>query len=84
MIGLSGAMVALGLIVSSPLMPTAANRYGAVNVMLGCLVLTVLCLLAFGYSQDVMFGLPIRFFLGVAINGLFNPISSSSKNHTPY
>ena len=71
MIGLSGAMVALGLIVSSPLVPWAANRYGPVNIMLGCLVLTVLCLIAFGYSQDVMFGLPVRFFLGVAINGLF-------------
>lgn len=70
-IGLNAAMVPIGLIVTSPFVPLLARRFGAVRLVLGCILITatMLALLKSLPWLGVWFGL--CFGLGVAMGGLF-------------
>lgn len=69
LIGLNSAMTPLGVIVSAPLIPRFAARLGAARFALLCTALTAVILLFIGGFQDIVFWFPMRFALGMAING---------------
>lgn len=71
MIGLSAAMTPIGFIVSSPLIPWLANRFGAGRVALTCSVLSAIVLALIGWTQDVYLWFPLRFLVGVVTNPLY-------------
>lgn len=71
MIGLSAAMMPLGLIVSAPFVPVAVRLVGARSLAVGCSLAGALCFLAIGYLQDWMAWFLIRFLVGVVINPLY-------------
>ncbi|WP_292302350.1 MFS transporter, partial [Mesorhizobium sp.] len=70
-IGLSAAMTPVGFILSSPLIPGLARRFGAGRTALTCAVLSALVLALIGWTQDVYFWFPLRFLIGVVTNPLY-------------
>lgn len=71
LIGLSAAMTPVGFIVSSPLIPWIARRFGAGRVALGCAALSALVLLLIGWTQDLYAWFVLRFLLGLVTNPLY-------------
>jgi len=73
LIGLNTAMTPLGLLLSAPLLPRLAARFGAARLAFGCALLLALLLALIGAFQSLWVWFPARFVLGFAINGLFVP-----------
>jgi MFS family permease len=71
LIGLSAAMMPVGLILSASFVPMAVRSFGARNLGVGCAVAGALCFLAIGYLQDWVAWFVIRFLIGVVINPLY-------------
>ncbi|MDQ6433050.1 MFS transporter [Mesorhizobium sp. LHD-90] len=71
LIGLSAAMMPLGLILSASLVPAAVGRFGARNLAVGCAISGGLCLLAVGALQNEFAWFVIRFLIGFVINPLY-------------
>jgi len=70
-IGLNAAMTPLGLVISAPLWPVVAHRYGAWHTAVASLAGTLLFLLALGLLRSVEAWYPLRFGLGVSVGGVF-------------
>ncbi|MDX8468001.1 MFS transporter [Mesorhizobium sp. VK23B] len=70
-IGLSAAMTPIGFILSSPLIPGLARRFGAGRTALTCAVLSALVLALIGWTQDVYLWFPLRFLIGAVTNPLY-------------
>lgn len=71
LIGLSAAMMPLGLILSASFVPAAVRLVGARNLAVGCSLIGALCFLAIGYLQNWVAWYLIRFIVGVVINPLY-------------
>jgi MFS family permease len=71
MIGLSAAMTPIGFIVSSPLIPGLARRFGAGRTALTCAALSAIVLALIGWTQNVYLWFPLRFLIGVVTNPLY-------------
>ncbi len=71
LIGLSAAMMPLGLILSASFVPAAVRLVGARNLAVGCSLIGALCFLAIGYLQNWVAWYVIRFIVGVVINPLY-------------
>jgi len=71
MIGLSAAMTPVGFILSSPLIPALARRFGAGRTALTCAALSALVLALIGWTQNVYLWFPLRFLIGVVTNPLY-------------
>ncbi|TIT48244.1 MAG: MFS transporter, partial [Mesorhizobium sp.] len=71
LIGLSAAMMPVGLILSAPFVPAAVRLVGARNLAVGCSLAGALCFLAIGCLQDWVAWFIIRFLVGVVINPLY-------------
>jgi MFS family permease len=71
MIGLSAAMTPIGFVVSSPLIPAVARRFGAGRTALWCAALSALVLALIGTFQDVYAWFGLRFLLGIVTNPLY-------------
>jgi len=71
MIGLSAAMTPIGFMLSSPLIPSLARRFGAGRTALTCAALSAVTLALIGWTQDPLLWLPLRFLLGVVTNPLY-------------
>ncbi len=70
-IGLSAAMMPLGLILSASFVPTAVKLVGARTLAVSCSLIGAVCFLAIGYLQDWIAWYVIRFIIGVVINPLY-------------
>ncbi|RUU50399.1 MFS transporter, partial [Mesorhizobium sp. M2C.T.Ca.TU.002.02.1.1] len=70
-IGLSAAMTPVGFILSSPLIPGLARRFGAGRTALTCAALSALVLALIGWTQNVYLWFPLRFLIGVVTNPLY-------------
>lgn len=70
-IGLSAAMTPVGFILSSPLIPGLARRFGAGRTALICAGLSALVLALIGWTQDVYLWFPLRFLVGAVTNPLY-------------
>ncbi|MER9876472.1 MFS transporter [Mesorhizobium sp. M0195] len=70
-IGLSAAMTPIGFIVSSPLVPALARRFGAGRSALTCAALSALVLALIGWTQNVYLWFPLRFLIGAVTNPLY-------------
>lgn len=70
-IGLSAAMLPLGLIASSALIPPVVRRLGPEVVAIACALLGALLLALIGWTQDLMAWFPLRFLVGVVIGPLY-------------
>lgn len=71
MIGLSAAMTPIGFIVSSPMVPALARRFGSARTALTCAALSALTLFLVGWTYDVYAWFPLRFMIGVVTNPLY-------------
>jgi MFS family permease len=71
LIGLSAAMMPVGLILSASFVPAAVRLVGARTLAVGCSLTGALCFLAIGYLQDWVAWFVIRFIIGVVINPLY-------------
>jgi len=71
LIGLSAAMMPVGLILSASFVPAAVRLVGARNLAVGCSLIGALCFLAIGYLQNWVAWYVIRFIIGVVINPLY-------------
>ncbi|TPI39693.1 MFS transporter [Mesorhizobium sp. B3-1-9] len=71
LIGLSAAMMPVGLILSASFVPAAVRLVGARNLAVGCSLVGALCFLAIGYLQNWVAWYVIRFIIGVVINPLY-------------
>jgi MFS family permease len=71
MIGLSAAMTPIGFIVSSPMVPMLAGRFGAGRTALTCAALSALTLFLVGWTYNVYPWFLLRFLLGVVTNPLY-------------
>lgn len=71
LIGLSAAMMPLGLILSASFVPAAVRLVGARNLAVGCSLIGALCFLGIGYLQNWVAWYVIRFIIGVVINPLY-------------
>ena len=71
MIGINTAMTPLGMILSSPFVPGLARRFGSWFLTVACFCITAVVLLLFAVVRDLIFWLPLRFILGIAINVIF-------------
>ncbi|PDQ19780.1 MFS transporter [Mesorhizobium sanjuanii] len=71
LIGLSAAMMPVGLILSASFVPAAVRLVGARNLAVGCSLAGALCFLGIGYLQDWVAWFIIRFLVGVVINPLY-------------
>ena len=71
LIGLNAAMTPLGIIVSSPFIPQLARRRGSWRFALECLLATLLIFTLIGATRRIAVWFPLRFLLGVGVNGAF-------------
>jgi MFS family permease len=71
LIGLSAAMMPLGLVLSASLVPAAVRLIGARTLAVSCSLIGALCFFAIGYLQDWVAWFVIRFIVGVIINPLY-------------
>ena len=70
-IGLSAAMLPLGLIASSALIPPVVQRFGPGAVAIACALGGALFLALIGWTQDLYAWFPLRFLVGVVIGPLY-------------
>lgn len=70
-IGMSAAMMPLGLVLSAPLVPLAARLWGARTLAITCALAGAGCFLAIGLLQDWLAWFVVRFIVGVVINPLY-------------
>jgi MFS family permease len=71
LIGVSAAMMPLGLILSASLVPGAVRIFGARNLAVGCAIAGALCFIAIGALQNEFAWFAIRFLIGFVINPLY-------------
>ena len=71
LIGLNAAMTPLGIIVSSPFMPSLARRFGAWRLCVYSLCMAAVILFLLAVFRDVTVWFPLRFLLGVVNTGIF-------------
>lgn len=71
LIGLSAAMMPLGLLTSAAFVPAAVRAIGARNLAVLSALIGALCFLAIGYLQNWVAWFAIRFIIGVVINPLY-------------
>lgn len=71
MIGLSAAMTPIGFILSAPMVPMLARRFGAGRTALICAGLSALTLLLVGWTYNVYPWFFLRFMIGVVTNPLY-------------
>lgn len=71
LIGLSAAMMPLGLVLSASLVPVAVRLFGARALAVGCALGAALCFLAVGWLQNWVAWFVIRFLIGFIINPLY-------------
>lgn len=71
MIGLSAAMTPIGFIVSSPIIPALARRFGAGRTALICAALSAVVLALIGWTQNVYLWFPLRLLIGAVTNPLY-------------
>ena len=71
MIGLSAAMTPIGFVVSAPLVPALARRFGAARTALVCAVLSASTLFLIGWTYSVVPWFLLRFLIGVVTNPLY-------------
>lgn len=71
MIGLSAAMTPVGFIVSSPLIPALARRFGAGRTALTCAALSALALALTAWTYNIYAWFPLRFIIGLVTNPLY-------------
>lgn len=70
-IGLSAAMMPLGLVLSASLVPAAVRLVGARALAVSCALLAACCFLAIGWLQNWIAWYVIRFLLGFLVNPLY-------------
>ncbi len=71
-IGLSAAMMPVGLIASSALIPPLVRRFGGGAVALTCAASAGILLILIGWTQDMVAAwFPLRFLVGAAIGPLY-------------
>ena len=70
-IGLSAAMMPLGLITSASLVPAAVRLLGARRLAVMCAVLGALCFVVIGALRNDFAWYAVRFFVGMVINPLY-------------
>ncbi|TPI58690.1 MFS transporter [Mesorhizobium sp. B3-1-3] len=71
LIGLSAAMMPVGLILSASFVPAAVRLFGARTLAVGCSLVGALCFLAIFYLQNWVAWYVIRFIIGLVINPLY-------------
>lgn len=71
LIGLSAAMMPLGLILSASLVPAAVRLFGARGLAVGCALAAALCFLLVGWLQNWVAWFLVRFVIGFVINPLY-------------
>ena len=71
LIGLNAAMTPLGLLLSAPFIPRWAHAIGAARLALVSAVALAVLIAVAGAWQSLWVWFPVRFMLGVAINGLY-------------
>lgn len=71
LIGLSAAMMPLGLILSASLVPAAVRVFGARGLAVGCALGAALCFLMIGWLQNWVAWFVLRFIVGFIINPLY-------------
>jgi MFS family permease len=71
LIGLNAAMTPLGIIVSSPLIPPLARRFGAWFMCVISLCAAAVLFVLLAVFRDVMIWFPLRFLLGLANTVIF-------------
>jgi len=71
LIGLNAAMTPLGIVVSSPLIPWLARRFGAWFMCVASLCLAAILLVLLAVFRDVTIWFLLRFLLGIANNVIF-------------
>jgi MFS family permease len=71
LIGLSAAMTPIGFILSSPLVPWLARRFGAGRTALTCAALSAIMLAAIGWTYNLYAWFPLRFLMGTVTNPLY-------------
>src|SRR5690606_1617167 len=69
--GLSAAMTPIGFVVSAPLVPALARRFGAARTALVCAGLSALTLFMIGWTYSVLPWFLLRFLIGVVTNPLY-------------
>jgi MFS family permease len=70
-IGVSAAMLPLGLIASSTLIPPVVRRFGPGAVAIACAAVGAVLVALIGLTQDFYAWLPLRFMVGVVIGPLY-------------
>lgn len=70
-IGLSAAMMPIGFVLCSFVLPRLIRTIGAPRIAVGAALLGALCFLAIGLLQNWVAWYPLRFLMGVVINPLF-------------
>src|SRR5688500_4148747 len=70
-IGLSAAMLPLGLIASSALIPPLVRRFGPGPVAVTCAALGAVLFALIGCTQDLYAWFPLRFLVGIVIGPLY-------------
>ncbi|PWK69067.1 putative MFS family arabinose efflux permease [Aminobacter sp. AP02] len=71
MIGLSAAMMPMGLIASAPFVPAAVRLFSGRTLAVLCSIAAAICFLLIGYMQDWVAWFVVRFMIGVVINPLY-------------
>ena len=69
-IGLNGAMTALGFLASAPVIPFLIRKFGVMRFITTRVSLATLTLLFLRAVDDLSIWFPLRFLFGVALNGL--------------
>lgn len=71
MIGISAAMTPIGFILSAPMVPMLARRFGAGRTALTCAALSAVTLFLVGWTYNVYAWFFLRFLIGVVTNPLY-------------
>ena len=71
LIGLSAAMMPVGLILSAPLIPRAVAAFGARRLAVGCALAAAACFIGIAALQDWFAWFVLRFLLGFLVNPLY-------------
>jgi len=71
LIGLSAAMMPLGLVLSAGLIPGAVSAFGARRLAVGCALAAAVCFICIAALQDWIAWFVLRFLLGFVVNPLY-------------
>ncbi|WP_417771414.1 MFS transporter [Stappia sp.] len=71
LIGTNAAMMAIGLLVSAPLIPGLARRHGAARLALVAALALAALFATIGLFQSLWVWFPARFLMGIAVNTLY-------------